>query len=485
MNARSPARPGFGRYQRRQRHRPRVDPLHVGDVLGVEVAGTATASEHERVDSAEPGGQRGVLGVGDDPLDLAESRLPGDVAVRPHQHRHGADAADRDHQRQRARPRAHQHADVLALTDADRNQAPHDIVDPLADLAGVVGAILEQEEDVVGRAAPALLDEQPDGDPGARVQLVQTHQARELRCRLTGQLAHAPDRPAGGADRGPGDARSDTHGQLDAVADAITDRRCELDPAVLGDARDVRGQLAGARSPVSPGRHRRPGQRRRGRPHDEAEMAGVDRELIHVGARCGLSDRAHARCRRDLVDGAHHRQDRARQIGQAQRPVLDHEPALEHPVRGHELTDELRQRGPGPGHPALPLEESPLALARQQRLAVVELEQELDPAAHRLDRVEHPEASAADPGRDSAVAERDREGLGDLDRQLLGQAERHAEPRVDRAAERDQRGQAFVAPVRGRLVTEHAALGIAGEVNVAAGLRPHSIDRLGHRHHVV
>ena len=53
-------------------------------ISGLEVAGIATASEHERVDPAEPGRQRGVLGVGDDPLDLAEPRLPRDVAVRPH-----------------------------------------------------------------------------------------------------------------------------------------------------------------------------------------------------------------------------------------------------------------------------------------------------------------------------------------------------------------------------------------------------------------
>ena len=205
-------------------------------------------------------------------------------------------------------------------------------------------------------------------------------------------------------------------------------------------------------------------------------MPGVDRELVHVGARRGLADRAHPGRGRDLVDGADHRQDRAGQIGQAQRPVLDHEPAIEHPVAGHELTDELRERRPGPRDPALSLEESPLALARQQRLAIVELQQELDPAAHRLDRIQQPEARPADPGRDSPVAERDRERLGDLDRQLLGQAERHTEPCVDRAAERDQRGQPLAAAVRGRLVAEHAALRVAAEVNVAAGLRP-ALDR--------
>ncbi len=109
---------------------------------------------------ADPGRERRPLGVGDDPLDLAELGLAGHVAVGPQQHRDRAEPADRDDERERARPAAHQHADVLALANADRDQPADDVVDPLVDLPGAVAAILEQEEDVVGRPAPALLDEQ-------------------------------------------------------------------------------------------------------------------------------------------------------------------------------------------------------------------------------------------------------------------------------------------------------------------------------------
>ena len=51
--------------------------------------------------------------------------------------------------------------------------------------------------------------------------------------------------------------------------------------------------------------------------------------------------------------------------------LLDHEAALEHPVVRDELPHEVGQRGPGPGDPALAHQEPALALARQQRLAVV------------------------------------------------------------------------------------------------------------------
>ena len=85
----------------------------------------------------------------------------------------------------------HQHADVLALAHADRDQAADDVVDPLVDLAGGVGAVLEQEEDLVGGAPRPLLDEQPERDPGARLHLLEPDQPRQLTGRLARQLPHA------------------------------------------------------------------------------------------------------------------------------------------------------------------------------------------------------------------------------------------------------------------------------------------------------
>ena len=86
------------------------------------------------------------------------------------------------------------------------------------------------------------------------------------------------------------------------------------------------------------------------------------------------------------------------------QPLVDDEAALEHPVVGDELADEFGHRRARPRHPAVALEEPPLSLARQQRLAVVQLQHELDPAADRLDRVEQPEAGAAEPRRQRRAA---------------------------------------------------------------------------------
>ena len=122
----------------------------------------------------------------------------------------------------------------------------------------------------------------------------------------------------------------------------------------------------------------------------------------------------------------------------------------------------------------------------QQRLAVVQAQDEVDPAAQRLDRVEQPEAGAARPRRQRHAAE-DAVGeqLGGAGGELLGDAERHRQPRVDRAAERDQRAEPVVAAVGGRLVAEHPALRVAAEVDVAAGRLAHAVDGVGDREHVV
>jgi hypothetical protein len=214
-------------------------------------------------------------------------------------------------------------------------------------------------------------------------------------------------------------------------------------------------------------------------------VTGVERQLVHLGAGRGLQDRPHARRRGDLVDGPDDGQDRAVEVGQRDEPVLDRESALEHPVVGDELPDEVRHRGSGPGDPSLPLQEAPLALARQQRLAVVKLKQELDLVAQRLDRIEQLEAVAARPGRKAPSAKRIGEQLGGAGGELLGKPERHRLARVDRTAERDQRPEAFVAAVGSRLVAEHAALRVAGEVHVLAGRIADPVDRVRHRQHVI
>ena len=64
---------------------------------------------------------------------------------------------------------------------------------------------------------------------------------------------------------------------------------------------------------------------------------------------------------------------------------------------GDELLQEVGERGARPGDPAVGLEEAALALAREQRVAVVELADEVELLARGLDGVEHPEARAGHP----------------------------------------------------------------------------------------
>ena len=142
--------------------------------------------------------------------------------------------------------------------------------------------------------------------------------------------------------------------------------------------------------------------------------------------------------------------------------------------------------GPRPRDEPLARQEAPLALARQQRLAVVELHEEVEPGAQGLHRVQHPEARAAGPGRQRPPAQ---EPVGDegraTARHVLRQAERHRLAQVGRAAERDDAGHALAAPVGGCLVAEHAALASSAEVDVALGRRADAIDGVADGEHVV
>ena len=352
--------------------------------------------------------------------------------------------------------------------------------------AGAVGAVLEQEEDVVGRPSHALGDEQAERDPGVGLDLLQAGQPRQLPGRLAGQLAHPPRGAPGRADHRAGDPGAHRAGQLHAVADPPPDTGLELLLGIVGHLAEPVGPLALAVAPAGPAGHRRPGGAVRLGADDETEVAGLQGQLVDLGAGRGLADRAHPRGRGDLVHRADDRQDRAVDVGQGQQPVIDDEAALEHPVVGDELVHEVGQGGPGPRHPAVGLEKAPLTLAGQQRLAVVQLHDELQAAARRLDRVEHAKARAAEPGRHLPASEHvvGQHG-GQAPGELLRQPERHPQPRVDGTAEGDQRGQPLAPPVGGGLVAEHAALAVAGQMHVAAGGALHPVHRIGDRDHVV
>ncbi len=100
-----------------------------------------------------------MLGVGDDAAISPSSASRLDLAVGAKQDGHGAQAVERGDDRERRRPRLHEDADVLALVDADRDQAADDRVDPVLGGGVGVGAVLEEEEDLLGVVVGLLVEE--------------------------------------------------------------------------------------------------------------------------------------------------------------------------------------------------------------------------------------------------------------------------------------------------------------------------------------
>ncbi len=216
-----------------------------------------------------------------------------------------------------------------------------------------------------------------------RLEAPEPRQPRKLPGDLLGEH---PD-PAGGARDGAGhrtrQAPADPGGELEPDAEAGADAG-RLDPGrVVGEHADPGRQLAARPTPARPGGDGGPGRLGRGRADDETEVAGAQRELVDVGAGGGADDRPHPGRRSDLVDLADHDQHRTVDVGEGHRAVLDHEAALEHPVVGDELAHEVGDRRARPGNPPLAHQKAPLALARQQRLAVVKLAHEVEPLAQR------------------------------------------------------------------------------------------------------
>ena len=142
--------------------------------------------------------------------------------------------------------------------------------------------------------------------------------------------------------------------------------------------------------------------------------------------------------------------------------------------------------GPGPRDPTLGRKESPLLFAGQQGFAVVQLAQEVQPRLRGLDRVEHLKAGARQPAGDVDAAEHvvghEVRGAGG---QAGGQVHRQSGQGVDGRTERDDAGQILRPAVRRGLVGEHAALRIAGQVDIAAGDLLDGVDSLAQRDDVV
>ena len=374
---------------------------------------------------------------------------------------------------------------MLALAHAQRQQAAHDVVDPALDGRLGVGAIAEQERDGLGRARRLLVEQQAERDPRARLHALQARQPRQLARRLLRQQTCHADRARSGPEHRARDAEADAGGEVQADAEPRADRRRRVG-LVLVDGVDELGQVALPVAPVRPVGDERPRPPRRRRADDEPEVPRRQRQLVDLRPRRRPAHRAHGARRGDLVDLPHDRQDRQLHVGERHEPVLDDEAARQHAVVGDELVDEVRERGPRPGDPAARLEELALALARQQRLAVVQRHEEVELLAQRLDGVQQAKARAARPRRQRGPAQDVvGEEAGAAHRDLLRDPERQRAERVDRRAEGHEARQSRAAAVGGGLVAEHAALGVAAEVHLAAGDRAHAVDRVADRHDMV
>ena len=361
-NARSLARPGLAEYQAgRSTRSGSIRSMSI--TSAAQVALLAAAAEHQHLRRPRLERPAGQLGVGDDPGHLSELGLTLDGPVRAHQHRHRPEPVERRDDREPARAGAHQHPDVLALAHPEREQSADDVVDPALGLGVGVSAVLEEEE--VGlRIAPGLLvEQQPERDPGVRAQPPEPGQARELAGDLLGDHLEPADGPRSRSAERAGEPAADPGGESEPDPEPGPDSGLLGRRSSLPDSPHALGQLALAGSPAGPVGDGRPGDLGRGRADHEPEVAGAQRELVDVGPRRGAGDRAHPLGGGDLVDLADDGQDRALDVGQRHRPLADHEAALQHPVVGDELAQEVGQR-PAPARRPSPRPSGSAAGAR-------------------------------------------------------------------------------------------------------------------------
>ncbi len=192
----------------------------------------------------------------------------------------------------------------------------------------------------------------------------------------------------------------------------------EAPPSYSSISTDDLGPRPFAVAPVRPIGDDRPGGPGGRGADDQPEMPGAEGHLEDLRLGNRASDGANRLRRRDLVDLADEVHERGGDVGERHEPVRDDEAPREHAVVDDELAHELGERRARPGDPALAHQEPPLALARQQGLAVAKLAHEVEPLAQRLHRVEEAKALTAHPGRDRAALEGAGEGAGPAARRL-------------------------------------------------------------------
>ena len=215
-------------------------------------------------------------------------------------------------------------------------------------------------------------------------------------------------------------------------------------------------------------------------------MAAADEVFVDVGVgRCAL-DAAHGGRLSDVVDLTDHREDRDVDVGERDELAVNREAARHHPVVRDELLEQLGDRGAAPCDPAFALQESALLFARQECFAVVELTQEVHARFGGLDRVHHLETGARQPTWNVDVAEHvvGHEFRGGR-REVGRKAHRQCRESVHRRSECDDAGEVSRPTVTGGLVRPHAALRVAGQMDVLAGGLLDGVDCLADRDDVI
>ena len=230
-----------------------------------------------------------------------------------------------------------------------------------------------------------------------------------------------------------------------------------------GTADHLLGQLAVARAPAGPGRDRRPGDRVRCRADDEPEVARAQAQLVDVGLRSRLPDRPDAR-----------RSARSRRpcrppsrIGQAMSASVTSRSSITNPpssIRLWAMNWRRKSAIAGPGHATHPSASrnrrwpsrgSSASRSWSWRMNSIRLRSDLTGSSRRKPvRLAH--AGSAQPPNTRSASSPAAPAAN-----CSGIPNGIAEPRVDRAAERDHRAEASAAAVGGGLVAEHPALRIA------------------------
>ena len=119
-------------------------------------------------------------------------------------------------------------------------------------------------------------------------------------------------------------------------------------------------------------------------PTTNPEMPCADEEFVYVGLGGSALDPAHRGRLPDVVDFADDREHRAIDVGQRDEVAVNGKTAGHHPVMCDELLEQFGDSRAGPRDPALRRQEPPLLFPRQQRLAVVQLAQEVHPRLRRF-----------------------------------------------------------------------------------------------------